>query len=209
MYDLGLTFLLFYVIIKEKGGNDLKFDNCSLEDLRVLYKPDLVRDEYFIIVDEDDKYYYAVWTDCFNINGLYIPDLDTCNFHRHKLKKDAKCNENIKDIEPYVGELKLNNVLYIRYSTEESFKPATQSNRVLRDLIKKFFGRTEEKDLNTQIIELESKIIKHLEQRTNLDNIDYSLDIMSDFEFSNLVSKDFTLLGLCTTLSILYTVKEG
>ena len=74
----------------------------------------------------------------------------------------------------------------------------------LEGLVTKFFGSTRKETLDTQIVELESKVARHCKK------LGYDLDTMTYFEFSSIMNRDLTLVQLCSILCLLYSIdKEG
>lgn len=136
--------------------------------------------------------------------GVAIPDLDSCEETGRIYQNGAKCNEYMKNISPYVGELKFNQLIYTRDSEDEEFKPVETNNVTLESLVTKFFGSPRKETLDTQIVELESKVARHCKK------LGYDLDTMTYFEFAGIMNRDLTLVQLCSILCLLYSIdKEG
>lgn len=182
----------------------MKFKYSQLKDLKIIDKPAISGDVFTIMVGEDSNHYYAVYVCAFEINGVVIPDLDKCGETGRVYQKGAKCNEHLKNISPYVGELKFNQLIYTRDSEDEEFKPVEAINVTLEGLITKFFGSPRKETLDTQIVELESKVARHCKK------LGYDLDTMTYFEFSSIINKDLSLIQSCSILCLLYSIdKEG
>lgn len=182
----------------------MKFKDCRLKDLKIIDKPTTSGDVFTIMVGEDDNHYYAVYVNTYEVNGVAIPDLDSCEETGRVYQKGAKCNERLKNISPYVGELKFNQLIYTRDSEDEEFKPVETNNVTLEGLVTKFFGSPRKETLDTQIVELESKVARHCKK------LGYDLDTMTYFEFASIMNRDLTLVQLCSILCLLYSIdKEG
>lgn len=182
----------------------MKFKDCQLEDLKIIDKPTTSDDVFTIMVGDDGSHYHAVYVNVYEINGVAIPDLDKCEETGRVYQKGAKCNEHLKNISPYVGELKFNQLIYTRDSEDEEFKPVETNNVTLEGLVTKFFGSTRKETLDTQIAELESKVARHCKK------LGYDLDTMTYFEFASIMNRDLTLVQLCSILCLLYSIdKEG
>lgn len=182
----------------------MKFKDCQLEDLKIIDKPTTSDDVFTIMVGEDNNHYYAVYVNAFEVNGVVIPDLGKCEETGRMYQKGAKCNEHLKNISPYVGELRFNQLIYTRASEDEEFKPVETNNVTLESLVTKFFGSPRKETLDTQIVELESKVARHCKK------LGCDLDTMTYFEFASIMNRDLTLVQLCSILCLLYSIdKEG
>lgn len=182
----------------------MKFKDCRLEDLKIINKPSTSDDVFTIMVGDDGSHYHAVYVSTLEVNGVAIPDLDSYEETGRMYQNGAKCNEYMKNISPYVGELKFNQLIYTRDSEDEEFKPVETNNATLDGFVTKFFGSPRKETLDTQIAELESKVARHCKK------LGYNLDTMTYFEFSSILNRDLSLIQSCSILCLLYSIdKEG
>lgn len=180
----------------------MKFKDCQLEDLKIINKPSTSDGVFTIMVGDDGSHYHAVYVNAFEVNGVAIPDLDNCKEAGRMYKRNAKCNEYMKNISPYVGELKFNQLIYTRDSEDEEFKQVETNGVTLEGLVTKFFGSPRKETLATQIAELESKVSRHCKK------LGYDLDTMTYFEFASIMNRDLTLIQSCSILCLLYSIEK-